>query len=352
MGRSDAGGGARGERASFRPDLGLLLQQRYGLVVPGPVVDVGGSSNLNLLAVDGRGRVVVRVYRRYVTAGRLGALRLLRDRAAHYGIPVPPLVSASDGDPFVVWDGRLVEVERFIACDAWLDCWPRLLAGLPWLGRLHAALAAAATGSIAEPGYANAVDSSDLVVWTRRGTDRIRGWEPAHAAFADEADALAEAIDRVEAPLRTAMYRQPVHGDFWDNNVGFRDGELAMVTDFDFAGTRPRVDDLALTLYFAQPALPHSRRTPESLRTLVDAYNSGLAEPLSGTERAALPAALARQALWGVARWVAELDDEPTARVLVAELTHDIAWARRIMAALDRWQQAFQVAEPKSEARQ
>src|SRR5688500_14038545 len=46
---------------------------------------------LNGLAVDGCGRVVVRVCRRYVTAERLGAPRLL--------------VPASDGDTFVVWDG-------------------------------------------------------------------------------------------------------------------------------------------------------------------------------------------------------------------------------------------------------
>jgi Ser/Thr protein kinase RdoA (MazF antagonist) len=43
--------------------------------------------------------------------------------------------------------------------------------------------------------------------------------------------------------------RQLAHGDFWDNNVLFRSGRVVSVTDFDFMGVRPRIDDLALTLY-------------------------------------------------------------------------------------------------------
>jgi Ser/Thr protein kinase RdoA (MazF antagonist) len=34
-----------------------------------------------------------------------------------------------------------------------------------------------------------------------------------------------------------------VHGDFWDDNVYFHGEELVAVTDLDFMGNRPRVDD-------------------------------------------------------------------------------------------------------------
>ena len=40
--------------------------------------------------------------------------------------------------------------------------------------------------------------------------------------------------------------RQLVHGDFWDDNGLFREGRIVLVTDLDFMGVRPRVDDLAL----------------------------------------------------------------------------------------------------------
>src|SRR5262249_9940899 len=138
--------------------------------------------------------------------------------------------------------------------------------------------------------------------------------------------------------------RQLVHGDFWDNNVFFRAGRVALVVDFDFMGERARLDDLALTLYFASwpfSARPVSDERLARLRRLVDAYDQGLADPLTPAERAALPLAIARQPLWAVGRWLALLDDEARARRLAAEVTSDVEWALQITRDLGRWQAAF-----------
>src|SRR5712691_1539516 len=74
----DAGGGLRGLRAG--PSRGLLdaVRQAYGLDFNTDPVDLGGSSNLNLLIVDRQDRWVVRVYRKYVTPARLRQVHLVR----------------------------------------------------------------------------------------------------------------------------------------------------------------------------------------------------------------------------------------------------------------------------------
>ena len=50
------------------------------------------------------------------------------------------------------------------------------------------------------------------------------------------------------------------------------------------------------------------------LAHLVAAYDGGLEIPLSAAERAALPPAMARQALAAAMGWVARLDDQAAAR--------------------------------------
>jgi Ser/Thr protein kinase RdoA (MazF antagonist) len=52
--------------------------------------------------------------------------------------------------------------------------------------------------------------------------------------------------------LVARLPHQLVHGDFWDNNVGFLGGRPVLVADFDFMGERARIDDLALTLWYAR----------------------------------------------------------------------------------------------------
>jgi Ser/Thr protein kinase RdoA (MazF antagonist) len=76
---------------------------------------------------------------------------------------------------------------------------------------------------------------------------------------------------------------QLVHGDFWDGNVYVRAEKLVAVADLDFMGNRPRVDDLALTLYFTdeEMQLAHDADRPAeeriaTLRPIVRAYAAAL----------------------------------------------------------------------------
>ena len=196
------------------------------------------------------------------------------------------------------------------------------------------------------PVFANHIEATEALARTLRGTQRMRAWHPSalELELAENVEELARVVTQAERPFIERLPRQLVHGDFWDNNVLFRAGVVVLVTDFDFMGERARIDDLALTLYFTSlqyPEQPVSADQLVRLRQLIDAYDSGLADPLSSVERVALPLALARQPLWSIGGWVALLDDEETAREHARGTAWAVDWALGIVRELDRWQRAF-----------
>jgi len=244
-------------------------------------------------------------------------------------------------------DGRLVEVEHYVERDTNMDSWERLEIALPMLGRIHTFLQDVEIGLDGKhPLFANHIEPHDVLDTTLRGTQRIRGWASSRAEryLADAADELAHLVAAAERDLVSALPRQLIHGDFWDNNVFFRDGRVVLVTDFDFMGEHARIDDVALTLYFTSLKYTETAASDAHLwrlRRLVDAYDRGLANRLSSAERAAVPLALARQPLWSIGGWVALLDDAQSARHHALGSVWAVGWALGITGELDRWQTAF-----------
>jgi Ser/Thr protein kinase RdoA (MazF antagonist) len=347
MGMDDAGNGLRGLRATPSPRLFELLRDCYGLDSIGEARDLGGSSNLNLFVAAGGSRYVARVYRPYVSASRLEAIQWVRRELAKGGVPCAEEVPTRDGEPWTVIDGRLVEVELFVERDGDMDSWERLETGLPWLGRIHSLLRGVTVGPEGRtPLFANHIEPFDTLAWTLRGTRRVRGWgpSPSELRLIEAAEELAQRVTDAERVVVSSVVRQMVHGDFWDNNVFFREGRVVLVTDFDFMGERARIDDLALTLYYTNSTFsedPVYDHRMSRLRRLVDAYDRGLDDPLTSVERAALPLAIARQPLWWVGRWLALLDDEGQARRGLAKMSWDVEWALQVIREAGRWQAAF-----------
>jgi len=227
-----------------------------------------------------------------------------------------------------------------------MDRWDRVESGLSLLGRIHDCLQALEVSDAAKfPMFANHISSLDALDQTFRGTRRIRGWNPSsdELQLADDTEELARRVTNGER-FAEQLSRQLVHGDFWDNNVLFRDGEIVLVTDFEFMGERTRIDDLALTLYFMCVESfddPISDDQLQRVRRLVEAYEAGSDTPLSATERTSLPLAIARQPLWSIGGWVASLDDEKAARQHAASMGSEVAWALALVRELPRWRAAL-----------
>ena len=343
---------ARGLASRAKASLSLFdaLHKQYGFLGGEGSRDLGGSSNLNLLltSTDDRPRYVVRVYRPWVTAARLSDMQFVRHQLAQGGVPCAEPILTLNGEPWIVVDGRLVEVELYIEHDAKMDTWERLEAALPLLGRIHTLLRPL---NVSEDGRnapaANHIDTRDVLTGILPGIARIRRWGDAtqvETRLAYEAEQLARSVYHAERLIGVeGLPRQLVHGDYWDNNVLFRDGRIVLVADLDFLGERARIDDLALTLYYTNSTFSDDNRSDNRihrLRTLVNAYDSGLNVRLTSAERLALPLALARTPLAFIAM-IATVDSEVGARKLAAEMAPDIAWAIDLVRNLDRWQSLF-----------
>jgi len=305
--------------------------------------DLGGSLNLNLLVSRGDEQLVVRVHRPSVSPARLEDIQAVRQRLHHAGVPCSALVPARDGARWARSGDRLVEVERFIPHDGPMNTRHRLARGLPVLGCIHSLLAeveVSPAGRAIE--FANHIEPGRVLSGTRAGAQRIRSWHPAplDLRMASEAERLAELVVAGEAGLAEGLRRQLVHGDFWDDNVFFRGETPVFVADFGFMAERARIDDLALTLYYADTelGLADSKDRIAALRPLVHAYAKGLDHPLTGPERQALPWAIARQPLWGIGGWVAVLDDEDTARAHARATFPAILRALQLVTDMPTWQ--------------
>ena len=342
----DAGGGLRGLRARPAKRLIEAVHNAYGIASDAPPADLGGSSNLNLLVCDGEDRWVVRVYRPYVTPERLRDVHVVRHELDAAGVPCEGLILTRRGDEWMVFRDRLVEVEGFVDRDADMDSWAALEAGMPVLARTHDCLRGLPLSEAGKhPLFANYVGSADALAATLDGTERIRSWGPTQAELALVADAerLAHLVSNAETGLTAELPTQLVHGDFWDNNVFLRGGNVVYVTDFDFMGQRPRIDDLALTMFFACMEYfedPVSDAQLRRVRALLDAYEASCQLSLSPHERAALPSAIARQPLWSIGGWVRLLDDDSAARQHAAGSHREVGWALHLMEDLERWQAA------------
>ncbi|HEX9765388.1 MAG TPA: phosphotransferase [Nitriliruptorales bacterium] len=353
-GRTTSNGSVAGEprdastgRAVRTRSLIDWICHHWGLTAPQRhAPDLGGSLNLNLLLSATHGPVVARVYQADVTQTRLQAIQHVRGHVAEGGVPCAAPLPSRDGLPFVEVDGHLVEVEDFVDREANMDTWQRLSAGLPLFGRLHSSMAeAVVTEAGRYPPWANHVAADAALTWTSAATGQIRTCGPTEdeRQLADTADELAEHLAELEPALLAELPSQLVHGDFWDNNVYFVAGQPIHVADFDFMGQRPRIDDLALTLFYTNSTWNHD---PDSdvrlgqLRHLVDRYDGGLARRLSADERAALPLAIARTVLAfvGMVPYISDLDHR---RQHIASRFVDVQWCNSIAKNLGRWQQSF-----------
>ena len=339
----DAGRGRRGRRPRLTDALVRGFEGAYGRQVRS-ATDLGGSCNLNVrLDTDG-GTFVLRAYRDSVDQDRVLAIQQARIALADAGLPTArPIPCRREGATATTVAGVLVEVEPHVTWDQRMDTLPRVAQALPVLGQVHDVLADLELGPAARgTAFVNHVGPDDLVARVRRGTDRIRAWRPTteEAALADAADLLAAeatvAHEDVEPHLPAP---QLVHGDFWDDNVLFQEGRVVLVADLDFMDSRLRIDDLALVLHYVGFLLGRPTAATD-LRGLTDRYDLE-GRPLTAGERTALPIALARQPLWSLAVWAAELDDEGEARRHVEGHLAVVDHGLRILRELDRWQDAL-----------
>jgi homoserine kinase type II len=333
-------------RPILLPDLLEHIRKTYAVGGIELTMDLGGSRNLNLLITTGSGMLLVRAYRSGMSLDRLVAIQSVRSALGAKGIPSSGVLRTRTGESWSRHEGQLVEVEEFVEHDAQLDSWARLEVGIPVLGRAHRILRTLnASPAAKKPPTPNYLGTAEVQEWTPRALKRVESWslDPEDLRFVWAAESLARRLYEAGSAIRSRLPVQLIHGDFWGANVLFRGGKVVLVADLDFMGEQPRIDDLALTLYYANSTLsedPVSDLVLRRLRSLVDAYDAQLDVPLTPDERKSLPLAIARAPLAAM-RYIAQSESADEAKHLIARMSPDMVWATSVVDDLGRWQQAL-----------
>src|SRR6266581_482397 len=158
------------------PELIDTVVRAYELTRNFDPIDLGGSSNLNLLFKREDLGYVARIYRAWVTQERLEGIQSVRATLRAAGLPFPQTRPAADGRMFIPFADWLVEVESFVGGQD-MSTWAQLLDGMRMLGTIHTVL----SGITAPPGTrhapaANHIDAADASQTTRRACSAIRSW--------------------------------------------------------------------------------------------------------------------------------------------------------------------------------
>jgi Ser/Thr protein kinase RdoA (MazF antagonist) len=309
--------------------------------------DLGGSWSTNIAATSpaGSDSVVFRIHQRFVDHERLVAEQEARLALAALRCPTVPALPIFAGLTIGrLADGNLVEAEPLVPADATMDSPARLIDGFAVLGALHDGLRTSPLPAAAsEVIYANHLDVELVAERTTAGVTRIKSWrKPDLTAFADRLQTHLASVEAAEREYLTDQHRQLVHGDFWDNNVLFANGRVAAVLDFGFMAERPRIDDLALPIWYhllGQPASTEESR--EQVVRMMDAYDGASHRPLTSTERLQLPLVIARQPAWMVGRWVLFEDDVEQAEMHTRRAATEFATAAGVLDELRDWQEAL-----------
>jgi Ser/Thr protein kinase RdoA (MazF antagonist) len=224
----------------------------------------------------------------------------------------------------------------------------RIAAAMPIMAHVHWLMAGLPEDTNGDqPLFANHVEPWEVVARTTNGINRVKAWDPTESEIelCTIAENLAQRVAAGEEEFLPGLRYQRAHGDFWDNNVFFRDGEIVLVADFDYMGRTARTDDLARTLYFAISSRwtghNHYGELIEYAASLVEAYNSIANPPLTRLERLVLPLSIVRESLSWVANWLPDLDDQEMARKGFGEGRSDLAMAQLVLDNLRAWQTSF-----------
>ena len=351
MDNTNAGGDLRGNRAELTKELRELLSDEYGFEKSTEYTDLNGSSSLNLYAKANQIQYVVRVYRPYVTSERLDDIISIRAELNEHGIPFSKTCKNINGQNYTVWNGRLVEVEYFVENNGIMDTIEKLKHALPIFGQITSVLSGITNISTdsKKPLFANYINFEQIAEMTEKGCNRILSWNPTDCEheIIYKSKILCDKIIDAGGKTFNNLPKQLSHGDFWDNNVLFNNDSVVLITDLDFMGERRRIEDIALTLYFSHISERYCKSEDMSteraveLKQLLNIYESGLDMPLTEAEKAALPTAIALQALWGIGGWVVLLDDDNAARVHASAMMWELERCNYILDNLSQWQDIF-----------
>ncbi|MEM7030507.1 MAG: phosphotransferase [Chloroflexota bacterium] len=262
-------------------------------------VDLGGVMSLNIWL--NANNTVLRIHQPSMSKRRILALQMVRLRLMERGLTLP-LPLPWHGKTVVRCGDRWAELDEYIpntrlphTADAYLWLFSKM-------GIFQAALYELDI-SVPRPPYAPYAPPSS-----------IRRWLPVtKAAVQDDPEALAtiKLMEKLAKQLRqqwlpeTRLPKQLIHGDFRLSNVRQTNNEGTVYFDLGFMAWRPRVYELAYSLFFMFLGLGGHEILDDFdwsfVGQLIEAYEATATNPLTQIERQALAPLTASVAFYAAA---------------------------------------------------
>jgi Ser/Thr protein kinase RdoA (MazF antagonist) len=291
------------------PAVGALLERLGVGDVPR---DLGGTMSLNAHLEDLG--LVLRVHARFEKPARVMALRDLRRQLAARGliVGVPELLL---GDEILVIDGRVAEAERFVEALKPDPTWGSYVWMYDAMGRLHRAITEGAVRELPVPRVATYASPAELRMWIDATSVAVRVDEHA-AGIAAQVTAMVGDLERRWTSAEH-LPQQIVHGDIRLGNVTRTGTADAAYFDFGFAAQRPRIHELAYSLFWIVLEPDDSGR-PDNFNwsrvaELIEAYEAAAGDQLEDIERRALGAYVAAVPMYLAA--IASYTPDPCDRI-------------------------------------
>ena len=262
-------------RVCKRYHVGKLIAVHGGL---------GGLLNVNLKVETTGGMYALRVLSGFATEEHveftLRVIGILREAA----IPALQPLRTPTGSSFVRWNDRLIMLTPFVEGHEFRSRVGQARASGEMLRRVHDALSDVEDGP--KPGWSNYPSAAIM----GEGLSRLSEMRLSSGQVS-EARRLR---DSVMSRWRTVCRDLPttiIHGDWHPGNQLYTDCRVICILDFDFIQRAERLHDVAYALWSLLTGNPSRSLS----RTFLEGYG-----PLEENERAALPHAIARAALFFV----------------------------------------------------
>ncbi|CAM3564386.1 phosphotransferase [Marinicrinis lubricantis] len=278
---------------------------------------VGGSFNRNLKIQSSQNHYIVRILNKTNTAEHLKYVQRILLTLSQQGVPAIVPETAPSGEPFVYYQGELVQVTPYCSAETFLCKQNQVYSSGSMLRSFHQALVDEEPGPM--PGWSFFRPESYY-------EDAIRRLQSLFTISDSELSAIERYLERIWRSWNDSAPDLPetiLHGDWHFWNQLYEGRMVRYILDFDFVQHGKRILDVAYTMWVIYMLLP------EHSASFDHAFLKGYG-PLTDAEADMLPTAIAIIALFFLcqaahaanpqAKWKSQyVKQEPLVRWLMAE---------------------------------
>ena len=319
------------------------IKKEYGINFDvNQVTNLGGSYNLNLLVSTTNDKFVARFYQKSTHLARLLDIQKVKEGLSKKNIPIAKTILNKCKKTFSHFDGHLLELEQYIEKDRTMSSFEDIKKGFQILAKVHTQLKEINLSKISQhPLISNHVELEYIKPWVSRGIKFILESKPisSEKEYCQKINRLATFVTNRLPTIYEKLPRQLIHGDFKDNNIFLKDDKINLITDFDFMGNRPRIDEISLTInsMILQNKYKNIEDIVNDIKILLKIYNQNTNNKINKIETESLSLSLIKlhTVFCGI---IPNIDSKEKISEEIKKRNSDLETPLKIMAHFSKWQ--------------